>query len=163
MAITKVKKYDSSPYHDDFDQTKNYHRVLFRPGYAVQARELTQLQTALQAQIDSFGQYNFKDGSRVVGGKVTVNTEYDFIKLTNASFTHSSSTYDTTYQTNNLANFTKGTILTGTSNTTNQVTAKVIETVASAGGDPHTIYIKYESSGDTNKTVTKFVAGEVVT
>ena len=66
---------------DDFDETKNFHRVLFRPGYAVQARELTQLQTALQAQIDRHGQYSFKDGSRVVDGKVTLNVEYDFIKI----------------------------------------------------------------------------------
>ena len=39
MATTVVKNYPISPYYDDFDETKNYHRVLFRPGYAVQARE----------------------------------------------------------------------------------------------------------------------------
>ena len=37
---------NAAPYYDDFDADKNYHRILFRPGYAVQARELTQLQTA---------------------------------------------------------------------------------------------------------------------
>ena len=88
MATSKVKNYNIQPYYDDFDETKNYHRILFRPGYAVQARELTQLQTALQAQIDRYGQYAFKDGSRVLGGKVSINTEYDFIKL-KSSFTHS--------------------------------------------------------------------------
>ena len=67
MATSKVRNYNIQPYYDDFDETKNYHRVLFRPGYAVQARELTQLQTALQAQIDRYGQYAFKDGSRVLG------------------------------------------------------------------------------------------------
>ena len=82
MAITKVKNYNIAPYYDDYDESKNYHRVLFRPGFAVQARELTQLQTSLYSQIDKLGQYSFEDGSRVVGGKVTVNTEYDFIKLT---------------------------------------------------------------------------------
>ena len=162
MAITKVRSYNSSPYFDDYDETDNFHRVLFRPGYAVQARELTQLQTALQGQIDKFGQYNFKDGSRVVGGKVTLNTEYDFIKLTNASFTHSSTTYNSTYQSDNLANFV-GTTITGTSNTGNQVTAKVLEAVAATGSDPHTLYISYENSGDTNRNVAKFVADEVVT
>ena len=74
MATSKVKNYNIQPYYDDFDETKNYHRILFRPGYAVQARELTQLQTALQAQIDRYGQYAFKDGSRVLDGKVTVDT-----------------------------------------------------------------------------------------
>ena len=81
MATSKVKKYNIQPYYDDFDETKNYHRILFRPGYAVQARELTQLQTALQAQIDRYGQYAFKDGSRVLDGKVTVDTQRDFIKI----------------------------------------------------------------------------------
>jgi len=33
---------NESPFFDDFDETKNFHRVLFRPGYAVQARELKQ-------------------------------------------------------------------------------------------------------------------------
>ena len=72
MTITKVKNYTVSPYHDDYTESDNYHRVLFRPGFAVQARELTQLQTALQAQIDRHGQYSFNDGSRVVGGKVSL-------------------------------------------------------------------------------------------
>ena len=51
-----------SPYYDDFDDTKNFNRVLFRPGYAVQARELTQLQTLLQSQIGKFGNHIFKNG-----------------------------------------------------------------------------------------------------
>ena len=31
-----------SPYYDDFDEDKGFHRLLFRPARAVQARELTQ-------------------------------------------------------------------------------------------------------------------------
>ena len=41
-----------SPYYDDFDETDNFHRTLFRPGFAIQARELTQLQSVLQGQIE---------------------------------------------------------------------------------------------------------------
>ena len=41
-----------APYYDDFNEDNNYLRTLFRPGYAVQARELTQLQSALQNQIE---------------------------------------------------------------------------------------------------------------
>ena len=51
------------PYYDDFDEGKNFHRLLFRPGFAVQARELTQLQSILQNQIDRFGEHIFKEGS----------------------------------------------------------------------------------------------------
>ena len=46
-----------SPYYDDFDETKNFQKVMFRPGYAVQARELTQLQTILQNQVERFGRH----------------------------------------------------------------------------------------------------------
>lgn len=59
----------SEPYYDDFDETKNFHKILFKPGYAVQARELTQLQSIIQNQIDKFGSHVFKDGSVVHDGE----------------------------------------------------------------------------------------------
>lgn len=68
-AITKV-----GPYYDDFDDTKNYMRILFRPGYSVQARELTQLQTILQNQVERFGQNIFQNGSSVLGGVSDITT-----------------------------------------------------------------------------------------
>ena len=40
-----------SPYFDDFDPNDNYQKILFKPGYPVQARELTGLQSILQNQI----------------------------------------------------------------------------------------------------------------
>ena len=56
-----------APYFDDYDETKNFHRVLFRPSTAVQARELTQLQSILQNQIERFGNWAFKNGDIVSG------------------------------------------------------------------------------------------------
>jgi hypothetical protein len=47
--------FNQDPYHDDYDADKDFHRILFKPGVAVQARELTQLQTILQNQIERFG------------------------------------------------------------------------------------------------------------
>lgn len=61
----------SEPYYDDFDETKNFHKILFKPGYAVQARELTQLQSIIQNQIDRFGSHIFKNGSKVHDGEHT--------------------------------------------------------------------------------------------
>ena len=49
----------NSPYYDDFDETKNFLKVLFKPGYAVQARELTQVQSILQSQISKFADHIF--------------------------------------------------------------------------------------------------------
>ena len=152
MTTTVVKNYSIAPYYDDFDETKNYHRILFRPGYSVQARELTQLQTALQAQIDRYGQFAFKDGSRVVNGKVTLNVQYDFIKI-ESSFTHS--TAGALNADNYLSEFV-GTTITGA---TTGVTATVVEVIAAGGSDPATLYLKYTNSG-TNNTTSTFSAGE---
>lgn len=67
-----------SPYYDDFDENKNFNRILFRPGHAVQARELTQLQTILQNQIERFGSHIFQNGSIVHGGQSSV---YEVVSL----------------------------------------------------------------------------------
>ena len=56
-----------APFYDDFDESKNYYKILFRPATAVQARELTQLQTILQTQISRFGNSIYKDGSIIEG------------------------------------------------------------------------------------------------
>ena len=67
----------NNPYYDDFSDEKNFLRVLFKPGYAVQARELTQLQTILQSQITKFADHFFKEGSKIFGGNVnTTNTTF---------------------------------------------------------------------------------------
>ena len=171
MAITTLNTNPNSAYTlDDFDETKNYHRVLFKPGVAVQARELTQMQTAIQRQIDYHGQYSFTDGSRVVGGKVSLNTEYDFIKVED-QFT----TGGTAFTTSAYIGDYKGNIIEGA---TSGVKAKVLQVINSAGtdandstktgilesnsGDAITLYVQY-TSGDvstgTNKT---FFAGEVI-
>ena len=75
MALTT--NFNVDPYYDDFDENKNFHRVLYKPGYAVQSRELTQLQTILQDQIKKFGNHMSKSGSVVTGGQVVIqNTTY---------------------------------------------------------------------------------------
>ncbi len=70
-----------SPYFDDFNEDKNFNRVLFKPGIPVQARELTQLQTILQNQIEKFGQHFFKEGSMVIPGGTTYDEEYFSVKI----------------------------------------------------------------------------------
>jgi len=75
--------FNTDPYYDDFSESSNYYRILFKPGRAVQARELTQLQTIIQNQITKFGKNIYKDGSPIVGGKTFVsNGSYIKIKET---------------------------------------------------------------------------------
>ena len=73
--------FNVDPYYDDFDETKNFHRILYRPGYAVQARELTQMQSMLQNQLDRFGEHIFREGSVVTGLEVNYDDEYNFVKV----------------------------------------------------------------------------------
>ena len=52
--------FNINPYYDDFNIDKNFYKVLFKPGFPVQARELTTLQSIFQHQIESFGSHIFK-------------------------------------------------------------------------------------------------------
>ena len=70
-----------SPYYDDFNKDKQFYKVLFRPGYPVQARELTTLQSTLQNQVESFGSHMFKEGSMVIPGNIAFDNQYYSIKL----------------------------------------------------------------------------------
>ena len=70
-----------SPYYDDFDPNSNYYRVLFKPGFPVQSRELSVLQSILQNQIKSFGNHIFKDGSIVIPGNISYNSSYYAVKI----------------------------------------------------------------------------------
>ena len=72
--------FNTSPYYDDFSPSDNFYRILFKPGRAVQARELTQLQSILQNQIEQMGKNVFKDGSIIVGGKSFLSSG-SFIKV----------------------------------------------------------------------------------
>lgn len=73
--------FNINPYYDDFDEAKNYHRILFRPGYAVQARELTQLQTQIQDQVSKFGKHIFVNGTVVLGGQRSFENNVLSIKM----------------------------------------------------------------------------------
>ena len=70
-----------NPYYDDFDKEDNFYRVLFKPGFPVQARELTGLQSILQNQLESFGSHIFKEGSMVIPGGVTCDNAFTTVKV----------------------------------------------------------------------------------
>ena len=150
--------FNVSPYYDDFLATgsdgkppkEKYYRILFRPSVAIQAREMTQLQTILQQQISNFGDHMFKEGAMIIPGGTSLDLEYGFIKV-NASYNSADvESYRTNFQ---------DVIITGA---TGGVQAKVVGTTAATGSDALTLFVKYIDSG-TNKTTKTFAAGEVVT
>lgn len=156
MALTT---HPTSPYFDDYNETKNYMRILFRPGYSVQARELTQLQTAIQGQIDRFGQHVFKSGSPVIGGQPTINTRYAFVKL-ESTFTDAS----VSYTADNYAATAVGRVLTGSITGVTAVVLQIVPKTTTSTGviTPLTAYVRYTSSA-TDNVIQVFGATEVLT
>jgi hypothetical protein len=75
-----------SPYFDDFDAEKNFYKVLFNPGKPVQARELNNIQSILQNQVESFGSHIFKEGSVVIPGNLTYDPQFNAVKLNPTNF-----------------------------------------------------------------------------
>lgn len=73
--------FNISPYYDDYDEEKNYHRILFRPAVPIQARELTQLQTILQNQVERFGDNIYKQGTIIQGCTFSYDYNYQYIKI----------------------------------------------------------------------------------
>ena len=74
-----------APYFDDFEPSSNYYKVLYKPGFPVQARELTTMQSVLQNQIESIGRNKFKQGDLVIPGEVGLNNRLDYVKLSSVT------------------------------------------------------------------------------
>ena len=148
-----------SPYYDDFDGDKNFYKVLFKPGYPVQARELTTLQSILQNQVESFGGNIFKEGSMVLPGSVTFDNQFSAVKLNAVNLGIDISVY--------IKNFI-GKKITGQ---LSGVTASIQEVALTSDSDlvtDITIYVKYGESGedaevDTFQDEEQLFASEKVT
>ena len=135
--------FNVNPYYDDFDEDKKFLRLLFKPGYAVQARELTQLQTILQNQVGRFGNHMFKNGSLVTGGQ-TFLQDATYLKL------------DTDYAGSavNATGFNGQTVTNISGTKRGEV---IVAYDANAGtGDPKTLLIKqlYGSAFTDGETIT---------
>jgi hypothetical protein len=81
------------PYYDDYNEDKKFLRVLFRPGYAVQARELSQLQSILQNQVSRMGDHIFEDGAKIIGGDQSVQN-CSYIRIAKGANLDAISGYD---------------------------------------------------------------------
>lgn len=131
--------FNTNPYFDDYDEDKGFHRVLFKPGVSVQARELTQLQTILQKQVERFGRHFFKEGSTVIPGGLTVDTNVGFLTL------------NSTYNSNQVAFYLNDFIGTKISNAAG-VEAHVVTALPVSGSNPMTLYVKYITAGTNGQT-----------
>ena len=150
MAIN----FNTDPYYDDYDELKDFYRILFRPGVAVQARELTQLQSILQKQVARVGDHFFKNGSQVVPGSVNIDPEVHFAKVEETEDGVDVTTYLSSFQ--NM-------IVTGE---TSGVKALVLDSsecgCVTKETDVPTLYFKIETTG-TNGEDKYFELGEKIT
>lgn len=128
MANTQV-----APYFDDFNLMKNFHKVLFKPGKAVQVRELNQLQSMLQRQVASIGDHLFENGSMVIPGEFNFNVKYDFVSVSDVNYND----IKDILATNEIKIAQAG----------SQRLATVIQFAAPTDTDPLTFYVQYTNAG----------------
>ena len=128
-----------TPYYDDFDKDKNFYRVLFRPGFPIQARELSTMQSILQNQVENVGTHFFKDGAMVIPGQVGYDLNVSAILLQESFLGSDVETY---------RNQLDGTIIEGLST---GIKAKVLYSISADTSTRGyiTLYVKYIDSGDT--------------
>ena len=146
-----------SPYYDDFDKDKNYYKVLFQPGYPVQARELIGLQSILQNQVESFGKHIFKEGSMVIPGGIEYDPSYFAAKINPTHLGIDVSVYLNEIIANNDG---KGTRVRG-QNSGIVATIKNFILPPTEGVDEITLFVKYVESGDDGESAA-FPDGEIL-
>ena len=142
-----------SPYYDDYDETGKFHKVLYRAGRPLQARELTQSQSILQNQIERFGNHVFEEGSIVSGAIADIDMDIYYVKCLAAN----PGTGAGLAETHRTA--THGLFLQGK---TSGVVAQVQTSVAATGTDELTLLVKFMRQGTTADNSFAFTAGEIL-
>ena len=141
-----------APYFDDFDPQSNYHKVLFKPAYPVQARELTGLQSILQNQIEQFGNHIFKEGAKVIPGNLSYLNNFKGIQI------------ETSYLGIPVSLYLDKLIGKKITGVTSGVTAEVITYITNEQSElgNYTIYVNYIASSNTDAEVSTFLDNEVL-
>ena len=144
--------FNVDPYYDDFDEAKNFHKILFRPAVAVQARELTQLQTILQNQIERFGDNIFIEGTVIQGCSISTDSAYDYVKLPDLRVDG---------QTTVPSDYEGLRVVSATASNLQAIVINSTTGLESQNPDLHTIYIKYLNTGTGDEKA--FAAAEQLT
>ena len=150
--MAQLTNLNVSPYYDDFDRTDDFHKVLFRPGFSIQARELTTLQSILQNQIEKHGEHTFKEGTVVIPGQVSYSSDYYSLAV-ESNFGGENVNVAQFYNENNPV------IITGV---TSGVKAQVINYADGTATTQPYLYLQYIQSG-TDLIATEFSDGENLT
>ena len=144
-----------SPYYDDFAEDKGFHRILFKPSAAIQARELTQLQSILQNQIERFGSHMFKEGSIILGARTNYDNQYFGVRVEDTNPNGSGVSATESFRAESVGKFFKG--------LTSGVVGKVVNSSQKTTDDNLTLHVKYQATGNSGSTFyTEFQDGEIL-
>ena len=149
--MTQKINLNASPYYDDFEDSKNFYKVLYKPGFPVQSRELTTQQSILQNQIENFGSHIFKEGSVVIPGGVAYDTQFSAVKLNTTNFNIDISVYINNFIGKRIRGSQSG-------------IEAVVKFVALPDGinvKDVTIYVNYLTA-DSNSQISAFTDGETL-
>ena len=133
-----------SPYYADYDPLADYYSILFKAGYPIQARELTNMQLMQQNQLEQFMSRFMKEGDQIVPGERAYASPA-YVRV--SSITQGATAADFV-----------GSTLTGA---VSGVEAVVQHAVAETETDDTTFYVSYESSGSDSEQPT-FKEGETL-
>lgn len=151
--------FNVTPYYDDYDETKGYYRVLYKPGFAVQARELTQMQTILQKQIDRFGKHVFEEGSIVIPGNFQLYSSNTLSSVGPLRYVKVKDVDDANNEVT-LANFNDVELLGATSGIKGFV--NIVVDGSELSNNTKTLYIDYLQSSNANSSIITFADGETL-
>ena len=153
MVNSVIKSTFETTYRDDWADSDNYYRILFNSGRSLQARELNQIQSILQNQITKNSNYIFNPGAAINGGKISISTNVEYVKLDTTVYTIP---VDTTAL---ISDVFRG--------QTSNIKIRLDRIVESVGGDPHTLYVSYvDNNGaisDDTTVATRLTIGETIT
>ena len=142
--------FNVSPYYDDYNEDKNFHRVLFRPAVPIQARELTQLQTILQNQVERFGDNIYKQGTIIKGCGLTFDFNYTYVKINDLQVDGQSTL---------VSNYANGYVQDSAG--LNSEIVNYVQGLESQNPDLSTLFVKYINTGTGDKKA--YANGDVLT
>ena len=135
-------------YYDDWKDSDHYHQLLFNDGRALQARELTQLQTVINKDIKKFADNIFKEGAVIKAGGMSVNGEYEFVKLNTDGASGGGATPTSSYVSYSVTGAASG------------IQAKIVQVLDAEGTGPATLYVLYtDLNGNAQQ---RFTPGETL-
>ena len=141
-----------APYFDDFDPRNNYYKVLFKPAFPIQARELNNLQSILQDQIEKMGTNIFKEGTVVIPGSTNYNPNFHAVQIQSQFLGIPVTVY--------LEELLGKRIVGSESGITAEVITYITDAESSRGNC--TLYVNYLNSSTTDDTTETFFDNEVL-